>query len=79
MNPIVKSTMSQFSNDAVASSALCLSLLGFSAWSSAETLELIQSVPQNTTLRAPHTSIAADAWLKLIQSAKRSIELQVFT
>jgi phosphatidylserine/phosphatidylglycerophosphate/cardiolipin synthase-like enzyme len=78
MKLAVRFAMRPFADIAFACCALCLGILGFSAKSQAQSLELVQSVPQNTTLRAPHTSVAADAWLKLVQSATRTIELQGF-
>lgn len=57
-----------------------LILLGilFFSYVHAEVFEIIQSVPQGTTLEIPGIRHAKDVWPEMMASAKKSIELEMF-
>ena len=55
---------------------LCLFNLHASAWSGR--IEIVQSVPVETTLEVPGVALTQSVWLDLINSAQSTIDLEEF-
>ena len=58
--------------------ALLVPLISFGSIAQASSIEVVQSVPIETTLQVPNIRLTDQVWLEMISSAKKSIDLEQF-